>query len=221
VVFDHLPEGTAAGEHLFHLRQGMRSDQEFALDFRTLAAGAGWNERALIDHYRCSLREDVRRELACRDTTLNLDQLVDLSIRLDNLLASHGRLDRGPPVPLPSTLDPTPMELGGALDSRPLGLGLIGEVTAPTAMRTRGDHEERISLFLIDSPAFPVVLSLPWLASHDPIISWQQRALKEWSCQCSGRCVGVSLGATTVESPNQVSTMHIPPEYADFDTRLL
>lgn len=102
-----------------------------------------------------------------------------------------------------------------ALDSRPLGSGLIGEVTAPTAMRTRGDHEERISLFLIDSPAFPVVLGLPWLASHDPIISWQQRALKGWSCKCSGRCVGVSLGATTVESPNQVSTMHIPPEYAD------
>jgi hypothetical protein len=78
-----------------------------------------------------------------------------------------------------------------------------------------GDHEERISFFLNDSPAFPVVLGLPWLASHDPIISWQKSALKEWSCQCSGRCVGVSLGATTVESPNQVSTMHIPPEYAD------
>ena len=99
---------------MFHLRQDMRSAQEFALDFRILAAGAGWNERALIDHYRCSLREDVRRELACRDTTLNLDQLVDLSIQLDNLLASRGCLDRGPPVPFPSTLDPTPMELGGA-----------------------------------------------------------------------------------------------------------
>jgi hypothetical protein len=45
----------------------------FALEFRTLAAGAGWNDRALIDHYHCSLREDVRRELACRDTTLMFD----------------------------------------------------------------------------------------------------------------------------------------------------
>jgi hypothetical protein len=41
----------------------MRSAQEFALDFRTLAACTGWNEQTLIDHYRCSLREDVRREL--------------------------------------------------------------------------------------------------------------------------------------------------------------
>ncbi|XP_035637734.2 uncharacterized protein LOC118390961 [Oncorhynchus keta] len=47
---------------------------------------------ALIDHY--SLREDVRRELACRDATLTFDQLVDLSIWLDNLLATRERPDR-------------------------------------------------------------------------------------------------------------------------------
>ena len=85
-MFDHPPEGKAAGERLFHLRQETRSAQDFALEFRTLAAGAGWNDRALMDHYRCSLREDVRRELACRDTTLSLDELIDMSIRLDNLL---------------------------------------------------------------------------------------------------------------------------------------
>jgi hypothetical protein len=101
------------------------------------------------------------------------------------------------------------------LNSRPLGSGLIGEVTAPLCMIMQEGHEERTSLFLIDSSAFPVVLGLPWLAYHNPTISWQQRALKGWSCRCSGRCIGVSIGATTVESPNQVSTMHIPPEYAD------
>nr|XP_029508128.1 uncharacterized protein LOC115122985 [Oncorhynchus nerka] len=94
------------------ISDGMRSAQEFALNFRTLAASAGWNERAMIDHYRCSLREDVLRELACRDTTLTLDQLVDISIQLDNLLATRKRLDRGPSNPSPSTSDPTPMELG-------------------------------------------------------------------------------------------------------------
>uniref|UniRef100_A0A4W5PHU8 Retrotransposon gag domain-containing protein n=1 Tax=Hucho hucho TaxID=62062 RepID=A0A4W5PHU8_9TELE len=120
-VFDHPPEGRAAGERLFHLRQGMRSAQEFVMDFRTLAAGAGWNDRALIDHYRCSLREDVCQELAFRDTTLTFDQLVDLSIRLYNLLAtcrlSEGGLSVPSPglsVPSPSTTALMPMELGGA-----------------------------------------------------------------------------------------------------------
>jgi hypothetical protein len=88
-VFDHPPEGRAV-ELLYHLRQETRSAQEFVLEFRILAAGAGWSDRALINHYRCSQREDVRRQLACRDTTLTFDQLVDLSIRLDSLLAIRG-----------------------------------------------------------------------------------------------------------------------------------
>ena len=102
-VFDHPPKGRASGERLYHLRQETRSAQEFALEFRTLAAGAGWSDRALIAQYRCSLSEDVCRELACRDTTLTFDQLVDMSIRLDNMLATRGRLDRvwlfHPPAP--------------------------------------------------------------------------------------------------------------------------
>uniref|UniRef100_A0A673Z540 Gypsy retrotransposon integrase-like protein 1 n=1 Tax=Salmo trutta TaxID=8032 RepID=A0A673Z540_SALTR len=102
-----------------------------------------------------------------------------------------------------------------ALDSRPLGSGQVREVTVPLVMVTRGGHEERISLFLIDSPAFPVVLGIPWLATHNPKILWRQRALKGWSRECSGRCIGVSIGATTVESPDPVSTVHIPSEYAD------
>ena len=54
-----------------------------------------------MDHYRCSLQEDVRRELACRDTTLTLDKLIDMSIRLDNLLAARGRPERVLFVPPP------------------------------------------------------------------------------------------------------------------------
>ena len=46
-----------------------------------------------MDHFGCSLREYVRWELACRDTTLLLDELIDMSIRLDNLLAARGCLE--------------------------------------------------------------------------------------------------------------------------------
>ncbi|KAK6295104.1 hypothetical protein J4Q44_G00343300 [Coregonus suidteri] len=82
-------------------------------------------------------------------------------------------------------------------------------------MTTQGGHEEIIQFYLIDSPAYPVVLGLPWLSTHDPTIAWQQRALMEWSAQCVGRCLGVSVGATSVESPNQVPALRIPPEYED------
>ena len=79
-----------------------------------MAAGAGWNNRSLMDHYRCILREDVRRELACQDTTLSLDELVDMSIRLDNLLTARGHSEGVLSVPPPSPPAPTLMELGGA-----------------------------------------------------------------------------------------------------------
>jgi hypothetical protein len=117
-----LRRAEQGGERLFHLRQGTRSAQDFALDFWTFATGAGWNDRALIDHYRCSLREDVRRELACRDTTLSLDELIDLSIQLDHLLAARGRSERVLLVPPPDPPVPIPMELGGAA-SREIGGG--------------------------------------------------------------------------------------------------
>jgi hypothetical protein len=73
-----------------------------------------------------------------------------------------------------------------AVDSRPLGSRLIREATAPLDMVTPEGHKERNSLFLIDSPAFPVVLGLPWLACHNPTISWQQRAVKGWSREICG-----------------------------------
>uniref|UniRef100_A0A4W5K7I4 CCHC-type domain-containing protein n=1 Tax=Hucho hucho TaxID=62062 RepID=A0A4W5K7I4_9TELE len=114
-------------------------------------------------------------------------------------------------IPINPVAKPFPVN---SLDSRPLGSGLIREATISLTMVTQGMHEE-ICLFLIDSPAFPVVLGLPWLALHNPILSWQQRTLTGWSRECSGRCIGVSVGATTVESPDQVPTVHIPSEYAD------
>uniref|UniRef100_A0A6Q2ZMK7 Retrotransposon gag domain-containing protein n=1 Tax=Esox lucius TaxID=8010 RepID=A0A6Q2ZMK7_ESOLU len=331
-VFDHPHEGREAGERLFHLRQGTRSAQEFALEFRTLAAGSGWNERALIDHYRCSLREDVRRELACRDVSLSLDQLVDKSIRLDNLLAARGRPGRGPSVPPYQPYQPdtaVPMELGAAalpgrrrggqvrsasrgqrghitaphrtslpesrgdrqgtsaspqvahahspltsslsmctvpvrfpgfpllarckalvdsgaagnfmdrsfalrshiplqaldtplpvraLDSRPLGSGLVTSCTVPLLLITDNRHSETISFHVIDSPTFPVVLGFPWLSLHDPIISWSSRRLSGWSRKCQGRCLGVSVGSTSVESPDSAPAVPIPPEYRDLAT---
>jgi hypothetical protein len=118
-------------------------------------------------------------------------------------------------IPLVQMDKPCPVH---SLDSRTLGSGVVREATAPLDMVMQGGHEERISLFLIDSPVFPVVLRIPSLAFYNPIVSWQQRALKGWSEECSGWCVGVSISATMVESPDQISTVRIPPEYANLAT---
>lgn len=86
-------------------------------------------------------------------------------------------------IPIVPVAVPFPVH---ALDSRILGSGLIREATAPLGMVTQGGHKERISLFLVDSPAFNVVLGLPWLVSHDPTVSWPQKAFMGLSRECSG-----------------------------------
>ena len=115
-------------------------------------------------------------------------------------------------VPLVPIDSPFPVH---SLDSRSLGSGMVRETTVPLDMVMQGNHRERISLYIIDSPALPVVLGIPWLSRHNTKILRRQEVLQGWSEECSGRCVGVSIGATSVESPDQGSSVCIPPEYAD------
>uniref|UniRef100_A0A3B1JAD9 CCHC-type domain-containing protein n=1 Tax=Astyanax mexicanus TaxID=7994 RepID=A0A3B1JAD9_ASTMX len=88
LVFDHPHHGQSQGELLVQLRQGNRSVSDYALEFRTLAAGSGWNEPALRVMFRNGLRADVLSELACKDDGLPLDELISLAIRLDQLKQS-------------------------------------------------------------------------------------------------------------------------------------
>ena len=88
-VFDHPHEGRSQGELLVKLRQRNRSVADYALEFRTLAAGSGWNEPALIIAFRNGLNSDILSELACRDDGLSLEGLINLAIRLDQLRSSR------------------------------------------------------------------------------------------------------------------------------------
>ncbi|KAI2667005.1 Transposon Tf2-6 polyprotein [Labeo rohita] len=109
-VFQPTPESSEAGELIVSLRQGRRSAADYALDFRTLAAQSGWNDGPLKLHYRKGLNADLQVELACRDEGLSLNQYIDLSIRIDNVMRTR-RPTRPFTVPLPS---PQPATSGRA-----------------------------------------------------------------------------------------------------------
>ncbi|KAL0160140.1 hypothetical protein M9458_043865, partial [Cirrhinus mrigala] len=114
-VFQPSSESGEAGEAIVKLRQGRRTAADYALDFRTLAAQSGWNDGPLKLHYRKGLNPDLQVELACRDEGLTLQQYIDLSIRVDNVL--RARKPSRPFTPMPMTLPaaeaaPEPMQLG-------------------------------------------------------------------------------------------------------------
>ncbi|KAL0179640.1 hypothetical protein M9458_025082, partial [Cirrhinus mrigala] len=114
-VFQLSTEGGEAGEEIMTLRQGRRTAADYALSFRTLAAQSGWNDGPLKLHYRKGLHPDLQVELACRDENLSLEEYIDLSIRVDNIM--RARKPGCLPVPVPqfspnTEATPEPMQLG-------------------------------------------------------------------------------------------------------------
>ncbi|KAI2654269.1 Transposon Tf2-6 polyprotein [Labeo rohita] len=88
-VFQPSSGSGEAGEEIMALRQGRRTAADYALTFRTLAAQSGWNDGPLKLHYRKGLNPELQVELACRDKDLFLNQYINLSIRVDNVMRAR------------------------------------------------------------------------------------------------------------------------------------
>ena len=68
-------------------------------------------------------------------------------------------------------------------------LGRITRAHSPLKMRISGNHQEEISLLIIDTPHSPVVLGHPWMAKHRPQVDWATHEILEWDPSCSSRCL--------------------------------
>jgi len=63
---------------------------------------------------------------------------------------------------------------------------------------TINDHEEDIQLHCIMIGNAPIILGLPWLKLHDPVIGWKNHTVKFHSDHCAERCLPSSPRANTV-----------------------
>lgn len=80
-----MAEGSAE-ERLLGLQRGNQSIAEFIIDFRTAAAKAKRPDRALQSIFRCALSEELKDQLSSRDEPRSSEDLVSLSLRIDNRL---------------------------------------------------------------------------------------------------------------------------------------
>jgi len=105
-----------------------------------------------------------------------------------------------------------------AVNNAPIGTGITHQ-TVPLTLRIGLFHIETISisLYVINSPKHTLILGHPWLAVHDPLISWHQGELKQWSSYCMTNCLQVSVTmpclTTSIESPENHTSTTIPKEY--------
>ena len=101
-----------------------------------------------------------------------------------------------------------------ALDGRSLGKGRVTAATAPLRLLS-DNHREEITLYLIGSPGFPVVLGFPWLNRHNPSIDWATGTVLEWGPTCHATCLLQSSAQPLVEPVDALELSQVPVEYLD------
>ncbi len=87
-LFDRSAQGDEAAAQLSRLSQKKCSVTDYAIQFQTLVAACGWNEGALRVRFLEGLDHAIADELAAVDLPRELDNLINLALRVE------GRLNR-------------------------------------------------------------------------------------------------------------------------------
>ncbi|XP_062854790.1 obscurin [Trichomycterus rosablanca] len=93
-TFDSPVRGAEAASALLNLRQGSLSVADYTISFRTWAAESGWNSEALMAVYQQGLNEDLKDLLATRDPPASLEDLYEVTTKLDNRLRERRRTNK-------------------------------------------------------------------------------------------------------------------------------
>jgi hypothetical protein len=86
-------------------------------------------------------------------------------------------------IPVIKKSTPVPVEV---IDGRTIASGAITHETTPLELCI-GKHTEKIVLNIISTPHHPIILGLPWLEAHNPIIDWRSRTLTFSAQRCTSQ----------------------------------
>jgi hypothetical protein len=133
-VFGDSDKARTSANKLRRLQQRTRSAIVYASEFRQLACDVNWGEAALIDQFRCGLRDDVQDLLLTLADPSSFSEAITQVIRCDNRLferrqekkvTSNAQLWNSQPTTLPlvpqttpvarpASFGPTPMQIDAA-----------------------------------------------------------------------------------------------------------
>uniref|UniRef100_A0A3Q2XTT7 Peptidase A2 domain-containing protein n=1 Tax=Hippocampus comes TaxID=109280 RepID=A0A3Q2XTT7_HIPCM len=342
-VFHHPVRGREAEGRLLERRQGTQSVADYSITFRILAAQSGYDDRALCGLLRRGLNTQLKDELATRDNRSNLEELIDITLVLDNRIRERSRERAGgwfpyrhaafrgasrettrtsgsgdhsstrntaavdepmqlggehlepedrwrriqdrtyfhcgqqghrvatcprtskPPTPLDDCelrpriehREPRRVESSSGLSKRlelegeiygpsqvlPIRalvdsgaddcfidtkkrvhdldgrlLAVVKKITGPVQLKLSGNHVEHRRFYLMQSRAVPVILGLPWLKTHNPVILWDRPAIEIWSPFCYEHCLRSTVGGhvrSRNEPPETICLDGVPGCYHD------
>lgn len=152
MTFGHPTSVCSSAQKLLNLRQGSIAD--FLIDFRIATAEAGWSDDTLQGVYLHSLNDEMKDQLASRDAPSSFEELVSLTLRIDNRLQEHAwekeycshRSSRrsspvvSAPAPLPALLStPTVRSENVESELEPMQIGWY-QLTPEERERRRRSH---------------------------------------------------------------------------------
>lgn len=86
------------------------------------------------------------------------------------------------------------------------------------SLTTSGNHQERISFLVFQSPMAPIVLGHPWLTQHNPLINRSDSSIVSWSLSCHTSCLVTavpSVSSVSVFQEESTDLSGVPEEYHD------
>ncbi len=124
-AFRPISPGDEAAAQLSRLSQRKRSVTDYAIQFQTLAAACGWNEGALRARFLEGLDEAIADELAAVDLPRELDNLINLALRVEGRL--NRRRQRRQPTALWRHLEASSSDAASHLpaEAEPMQLGRL------------------------------------------------------------------------------------------------
>ncbi|KAL0199172.1 hypothetical protein M9458_007712, partial [Cirrhinus mrigala] len=243
-VFEYPAGGRDISTQIIHAKQGNRTAADYAIEFRILAAQSGWNDVSLKAIFYNSLNIDLQTELTCRRENSSFSELVNLTIKIDNLMRQTPKQrtikgnHRNPPIcgPAMEQTPAEPMQLNASRlteeertrcrqnhlcfycgEPGTIGHGIHNQ-SKTVKLQVGLLHQENITLYVVDSPKYEIILGFPWLSIHDPAISWFQGELTHWSQFCMKNCLLLQPQpclTTSIESPDTKIKITIPSHYQD------
>ncbi|XP_075432287.1 uncharacterized protein LOC142469212 [Ascaphus truei] len=109
-----------------------------------------------------------------------------------------------------------------AIDGRPLQPAIISLQTIPLNIMTSDFHSETITFDVIHTPFSNIILGLPWLRIHNPVIDWTEATPLRWSSFCLEHCMSApkAVAGMEVTDPDRVQLPGIYEDFRDvFDKR--
>ncbi|KAI2649350.1 Transposon Tf2-6 polyprotein [Labeo rohita] len=112
-----------------------------------------------------------------------------------------------------------------SIDGKPLSNRDVQRRAGPIQLDLGVCHQEEIWLLVLEGSMIDIVLGCPWLARHEPILSWGTGEILKWGSQCWPTCFpklplcspkSLTVCTTSIESPIEKQSIDIPSEYHSF-----